>query len=259
MNIKVLKTILITTAVLLLISSCTLPSLSETTFNKDMKFRVVQISDLHINEEKQLYDNTINMINELDPDLLFITGDTIESNASLSILEEYLDGIESDCLKYAILGNWEYWGDVDVEEYKQVLERYNIKLLINEFEQIILNGFDITIYGIDDYLGGSPDLSIWNNNESEINLILAHCPILFDSLVLDKEETVNDFYMFSGHTHGGQITLFGKPLVLPEGSADYVAGLYEKGKCSLYVSRGIGNSTLDFRLFSTPTIELFSF
>jgi predicted MPP superfamily phosphohydrolase len=65
--------------------------------------------------------------------------------------------------------------------------------------------------------------------------------------------------MLSGHTHGGQVTFFGLPLILPEGSGRYCAGEYASGACELHVSRGIGNSTVDFRLFADPEIPVYGF
>jgi predicted MPP superfamily phosphohydrolase len=65
-------------------------------------------------------------------------------------------------------------------------------------------------------------------------------------------------FMFSGHTHGGQITFFGIPIYLPPGSGGYCSGRYSKGNCVLYVSRGIGNNnSLDFRFFSDPELLVY--
>jgi predicted MPP superfamily phosphohydrolase len=62
----------------------------------------------------------------------------------------------------------------------------------------------------------------------------------------------------SGHTHGGQITLFGWAFgPLPPGSGPFVAGQYETAACPLYVSRGLGTSVLPLRLFARPEIAVF--
>ena len=48
--------------------------------------------------------------------------------------------------------------------------------------------------------------------------------------------------MISGHTHGGQIALFGKALFTPNGSGQYTKGWYVRNQDMLYVMRGIGSS-----------------
>ncbi|HEU0012912.1 MAG TPA: hypothetical protein VFQ45_04475, partial [Longimicrobium sp.] len=64
--------------------------------------------------------------------------------------------------------------------------------------------------------------------------------------------------MLSGHTHGGQVNLFGWAPVLPRGSGRYVRGWFrDPGAIPLYVSRGIGTSQYPVRLGSPPELALF--
>ncbi|NTU65418.1 MAG: hypothetical protein HGB05_18960 [Chloroflexi bacterium] len=61
----------------------------------------------------------------------------------------------------------------------------------------------------------------------------------------------------SGHTHAGQLTLFGWSLWTRPGSGSYVAGWYDTPFCPLYVSKGIGTSLVPARLFARPEIAVF--
>ena len=61
----------------------------------------------------------------------------------------------------------------------------------------------------------------------------------------------------SGHTHGGQVTLFGRPFWTPRGSGRFVAGWYETPSCRLYVSRGVGMSILPIRFGARPEVAVF--
>ena len=63
--------------------------------------------------------------------------------------------------------------------------------------------------------------------------------------------------VFAGHAHGGQIRL---PLteglyapgqgILPK----LTSGSHDAGTCTMYISRGLGNSTFPFRVFNRPEI-----
>ena len=68
--------------------------------------------------------------------------------------------------------------------------------------------------------------------------------------------TTAPFTAFAGHTHGGQIAPFGVALVTPPGSGAYVKGWYGAGGQRLYVSRGLGNSDIPFRIGSPPELAL---
>jgi predicted MPP superfamily phosphohydrolase len=63
--------------------------------------------------------------------------------------------------------------------------------------------------------------------------------------------------VFCGHNHGGQVTFFGLPLYLPKMHGPYLAGDYRVGAMRLFVSKGIGTSRYDFRIFARPDILIF--
>jgi hypothetical protein len=63
--------------------------------------------------------------------------------------------------------------------------------------------------------------------------------------------------MLAGHTHGGQVAPFGIATVLPRGCGRYVAGWYREGGPPLFVSRGIGTSSLPVRIGASPELARF--
>ena len=63
----------------------------------------------------------------------------------------------------------------------------------------------------------------------------------------------------SGHGHGGLIRLpFTDGLISTEHTffPSYTAGLYEKNGSALFVTRGLGNSGITFRLFNRPEVAV---
>ena len=84
-----------------------------------------------------------------------------------------------------------------------------------------------------------------------LTVLLAHHPDFFDEAVSYGVQLV-----LSGHTHGGQIGLFGVPLVPP--LFRYMRGWYTQGQTKLYVHSGNG-SWFPYRLGCPPEIAYFRF
>ncbi|PWJ37901.1 metallophosphoesterase [Sediminitomix flava] len=222
------------------------------TFNisnsKDTPIRLLQISDLHLKTIKYQHKRLAKKINENKPDLLFFTGDSIDHNDNLMLFDEFLGLISEDIPKYAITGNWEYWGDVNLEELKTIYHKNNCKLLINEHETIQLYERKISIIGVDDYVGGDPNLrdAIEGITDSDYNIVLAHCPG-YKEVIQKYASRLKTDLVLSGHTHGGQLSFFGFVPFKPQGSGHYLKGWYTKSEPKMYVSKGIGTSILPIR------------
>lgn len=240
--------------------SCSFPLVKETNlFQEEANpIKLVQLSDIHFKSGQAIFTTMVQKVNTLNPDLIVFTGDMIENTATVDDFFNCIAGITVDCPKYAILGNWEYGAGVDTQTIRSRLQDYGIQLLVNESHSIEIRGRVLNVTGLDDFLGGHPDRSTCVFDEDGTNLVLAHCPIIFDSVRAVKTPGTH-FIMLSGHTHGGQVTFFGLPLVLPAGSGEYVAGFYYKGTDILYVSKGIGNSTIDIRMGADPNIDVLYF
>lgn len=246
--------------ILFLTAGCTQPYITEEHLYPEEAdlIKLVQLSDIHFKNEKQIFSNMIQKVNSLNPDILVLTGDMIDDSAELDNFFDCISGITIDCPKYAVLGNWEYWSGIDIDLFESRLARSDITLLINEADTIFIKDRLLSISGLDDFLGGKPDFSGCEFNNEGTNIVLAHCPVLFDSACTFKPEGTK-FIMLSGHTHAGQVTFFGVPLVIPEGSGEYVSGFYYEGEDTLYVSKGIGNSTVDIRMGAGPNIDVLYF
>lgn len=210
--------------------------------------KVIQISDLHIDSIQNFHKSLAEKINAKKPDLIVITGDAIDINGNLSVLDEFLQLINVSIKKYAITGNWEYWGKIDLLSLKAIYSKYNCDLLINENRTLSIHNRSISIIGIDDYVGGNADFSksVQGLEKSDTNLVLSHCPAHRD-IIAKQNKNIEIDLILSGHTHGGQITLFGFAPFRPPGSGNYLKGLYNSYP-PLYVSKGIGTSVLPFRL-----------
>lgn len=212
------------------------------------KIKIIQISDLHIDELRCFHKAIAKKINSIRPDLIVITGDSIDKTDKIETLNNFLGLIDVSIKKYAITGNWEYWGHVDLIELKNVYSKNNCELLINENRTITIKKREISIIGIDDFVGGNADFkkAIEHLKKTETTIVLSHCPEHRDVIARQKGDLDIDLVL-SGHTHGGQISFLGFVPFKPQGSGRYLKGWYKESEPKLYISKGIGTSILPIR------------
>ena len=207
-------------------------------------YKIVQLSDIHIGPSIDLddFDEILRLALLEHPNRVVITGDLIDK---IQWLPEVCDRLKvfakqiPDGVDY-ILGNHEFHHDVNkiVDDIKT---KTPLNVLINDNIQIMGGKQPVYIAGvsydnerrkenreamIDKALSGIP------NNAFVI--LLAHHPEFFDEAI---ERNVP--LTLSGHTHGGQIILFGMSWV-PIGTP-YVKGRYTEKNSVCYVNNGSGH------------------
>ncbi len=223
-----------------------------------MNLKIVQLSDLHLHSINTALEELARKLNQLKPDLIAITGDAIDEAENLHLLDEYLRLIDKDIPKVAILGNWEYWGEVDLKKLKAIYKKHNCTLLINESKQYKFRDKTVSVIGMDDFVGGYASYKLATDNyiKSDYNIVLNHCP-KYSEQIVERCQKDNISFILSGHTHGGQIRLFNFIPFLPQGSGKYVSGWYKELNPPMYVSKGIGTSIMPVRFGSTSEIGIF--
>ena len=224
------------------------------------RLKVIQLSDLHLRPNKTFHRSMANRINLEKPDVLLLTGDAIERPNHLSTLDYFLNLMDHDILKIAILGNKEHSGKIDLQLLGKVYENHNGILLVNESHVLDLKNRKINILGVDDYVHGAPDFakSVEGIDTSLETIVLNHCPVYREEIErLIPELKVNVNLILSGHTHGGQVTFFGRPFFTPYGSGKYVKGWYENETSKMYVSKGIGTTSLPIRFWARAEATIF--
>lgn len=219
--------------------------------------RIVQVSDLHLQTIEEFEAEVASTIMQLEPDVIAITGDSIDKGDRVGVLGDFLARLNAETPKYAVLGNWDYWSGAPRSELRKVYEQHNCRLLINETVTHERRGGVVRLTGVDDLLGGAPNVDSADGADPETpHVLLAHCPAYREQA--ERSAPGRFACMLSGHTHGGQIRFFGFAPVLPRGSGGYVSGWYRgDGRMPLYVSRGIGTSLIRARLGAPPEVSLF--
>lgn len=217
----------------------------------ESELKLVQISDLHTKGLGRIEKKVIELVNQISPDIIVLTGDVSSPGGTSEDYHEVLSLFKAPKGVYFIHGNWEYWASS--KNFNDLLSQIGIVNLDNKNVQLDEH---VWLIGFDDALEGNPseELAFKDVPSESYKIGIFHSPVYFDSV----SEKVN--ISLSGHTHGGQMKLpFLPPFWLPDGSSDYVSGWFSKGSNKMYVSRGIGTSILPLRLFCRPEIAVFSF
>ena len=234
--------------------------------------QILHLSDIHFAGKNKLHEKKFfEKLNELNPDLIFITGDIIDCNEGIDQAVSILGKLKAKVGKFAILGNHDYWDyhlvnnfeyhlrglkisdrPNNVELFVKKLESNGIKRLKNQNIVLTINGKKVMIAGTDDPVTGKVDFkkTFENMPSDSLNILLTH---VLDAVV--EMPKINLDLVFSGHTHGGQFRLpfigaFILGFRLPR---KYLDGIHQLSGFTACVSRGIGASrTLILRFFCRP-------
>lgn len=223
--------------------------------------KIAQISDIHygIGNSKNKLNKMIEKLNNTKPDIVIFTGDLIDKNYTptekeIKTITNALSKIKPKLGKYACIGD----DDTENEYFTNIMYNSNFKILKNNYDTIYnLTNKPILIYGLDNITNGSPKINTIKNKEIDnipFKIVILHEPDYIDEFI----DNYNINLILAGHSHNGQAKLPKlKPIYLPKGAKTYYGNSYKINNTEIYISNGIGNSTIDFRLFNTPSINLF--
>lgn len=240
--------------------------------------KVVQISDIHSGSltDKNAVQKAVDKINNLQPDLIFFTGDLVNNIATEAVgFVPVFQQLKAKHGVYSILGNHDYgdyaaWPDAEskianLEMLKQIHHEMGWRLLMNEHIQLEKDGEKIVVAGVENWSArgrfhsyGKLDKALNGIQDAMTVLLLSHDPSHWEAEVLNHPSKVD--ITFSGHTHGMQ---FGFELFNVKWSpVKYMykqwAGLYSKNNQHLYVNRGFGVIGYPGRVGILPEITLFT-
>jgi len=227
-------------------------------------FEFAQISDLHNAEFDDENKDILELLSQIKPDVIVLTGDLIDSrHTDMDIALDFAGKAAQIAPVYYVTGNHE----ARIPEYEQLktgLEDLGVTVLENQKVQITKDGESITLMGIQDpsfrtdYLFGDAEsvsrqaITSLQNESDGFTVLLSHRPELFDLYVDTGVDLV-----FSGHAHGGQFRLpVVGGLVAPNQGffPKYDAGQFIKENTTMIVSRGVGNSIIPVRINNPPEI-----
>ncbi len=209
---------------------------------------VLHLTDVHLRKRDAWVDRVADAVAAERPDLVALTGDVVTRGWEADAVDRFLGALPDAPLgRWAVMGNWEYWGGAPRELWEPILTRHRVELLHDRVVPLD----DLDLAGTDDLLSGDPDVDgVFAAMRGRPTLLLTHSPGIFPRIAKRPVSVV-----LAGHTHGGQvrIPLLG-PFFLPRGSGVYPWGWYEMDGVWMFVSRGLGWSVAPVRWRAAPEI-----
>lgn len=221
-------------------------------------YRIAFASDFHLEskfKEKQL-QGTAKALQALAPNLLLLGGDYQEGCEYVEPVIATLGAVSPPDGTYAVLGNNDY--ERCTEIIRAAMKNHGIILLEDSVATLRQHEDSIVIWGANAYSGLYPTTQKKKESpviegiidSSAFTILLTHTP----DYVEDAEITGVDLAL-AGHTHGGQITLFGlyAPVTASKYGTRFRTGLrYNSQGIPVIVSGGLGTSRYPIR-FCAPT------
>ena len=245
----------------------------------DLPLKIAVIADLHACDpwmSLKRIEGIVARTNALRPDITVLLGDYVVGHRHVTRTipsaewAPVLGGLKAPLGVHAVLGNHDWWDDRTVQREgrghpiaRLALEAAGIPVYENDAKRLSKDGRPFWLAGLGDQLAYMParrfrpvrrigvdDLgaTLAKVSDSAPLILMAHEPDIV-SRVPSRVAL-----QLSGHTHGGQVRLFGWSPVAPSGRK--LAYGHVRVNCDVIVSGGLGCSMMPFRLGVPPEIVL---
>ncbi|MDR6787156.1 putative MPP superfamily phosphohydrolase [Sphingomonas sp. BE138] len=204
-------------------------------------YRILQLTDLHISKlfPAAWASAVVTRANAAGSDVIVVTGDFIDGSVDMRRKDvEPLRALEAPDGVWAIPGNHEYFFHYGA--WMRHLASLGVRMLPNAHTVIRRGDAALVVAGV-------TDLSAPSVGEAapDVGLALRGAPAGAPIVLLDHQpRRARDAaakgvaLQLSGHTHGGMIV--GLDRLVARANAGFVAGRYQVGGMTLYVSNGTG-------------------
>jgi predicted MPP superfamily phosphohydrolase len=246
----------------------------------DFNLKIAVIADLHACDpwmSLERIEAIVERTNALNADIIVMLGDYVAGHRHVTRIipasewAPVLATLKAPLGVHAILGNHDWWEDKTVQREGQgptvarrALEAAGIPVYENDAKRLSKDGRPFWLAGLGDQLAylparrfrpvrriGVDDLTatLAKVSDDAPVILLAHEP---DVAVRVPARVA---LQLSGHTHGGQVRLFGWSPVVPTRYDKFAYG-HSVENCDVIVSGGLGCSIMPFRLGVPPEIVL---
>ena len=222
-------------------------------------FRIALLTDLHYGRyvRKGFVRRLLATVERLRPDMLLMCGDLVERPRHFAReLAEILREICGRLPTYAVPGNHDYYSGFG--GFRRIMRAAGVDLLVNENRLIRRGEGDeeamIALVGLDDDEWGQTDAAAATTGTPDgvFTIVATHDPIAVELIGSDCRPDV----MLAGHTHGGQVRIFGKALGCDSNYRYQLFGLSHEPGFPIYISRGLGMTGIPIRYDSMPELPM---
>jgi predicted MPP superfamily phosphohydrolase len=202
--------------------------------------KILHLSDIHFTGKvgKAYFREVVRIGNELQPDLIALTGDYADDNACIGWIPETLGRLTAKYGVYFVLGNHDTY--IDTRRVHETLNTCGPIDLGGQWLRVEIGGESIILAGNElPWIAPAADLSRCGPSSAEggpVRIVLSHSP---DQICWARANGVD--LMLCGHTHGGQIRfpLIGAILMPSFYGVKFDNGLFHVPPTILHVTRGV--------------------
>ena len=240
---------------------------------------IAAVADLHACHPwmtPERIDAVVDLTNSLRPDVIVPLGDYVTGHRFVTGAVDARDwsralsGLKAPLGVHAVLGNHDWWDDRAVQRARRgppyakgALEAVGIPVYENHAVRLVHGAHAFWLAGLGDQLAfwlmrrrypnqpfGVDDLdgTLAQVTDDAPVILLAHEP----DVMVRAPERVS--LILSGHTHGGQVRLFGWSPVVPSRYGNRFAYGHVRERCDLVVSGGLGCSIMPVRIGVPPEV-----
>ncbi|MBQ3094724.1 MAG: metallophosphoesterase [Clostridia bacterium] len=228
--------------------------------------RILHLSDLHATMFGKEQERLLSIVDSLEADIAFITGDLIDRRRTMTrddmtpallLLEQLAKRLPT----VRVDGNHELMS-VAGKQFVALADRTGAHNVTGRGLTLRRGDDRLVLVGIPDMMCVDEDEDAWRQivhtvcapYANDFRIALSHRPQFLEDYAAEGLPLV-----FSGHAHGGQVRL---PLIgglyAPEQGIlpTYSEGIYTCGDTHMLVSRGLGNSGFPLRFANRPEVGL---
>ena len=211
-------------------------------------FRIGFASDFHYESRftRKRLDNAIRALQSLNADVLLLGGDYgSPKGGDMDTLFTALGKVLTPYGIYGVMGNHDY--SYCYTKVAEAMKKNNVHLMEHKSYKLLKDGQHIIISGVRNPFdlkknGDSPSQHF---PADDFILLLTHTPDY-----AEDTDVSNANLVLAGHTHGGQVCVFGiAPVLNSNYGTRFLTGLAcNSAKIPLIVTNGIGTSQLPIRI-----------
>ncbi|MGE3874192.1 MAG: metallophosphoesterase [Parvibaculaceae bacterium] len=244
----------------------------------DFKLRIAVLADIHASEPYMSLarvERIVATVNALTPDLILLLGDYatnrrwVTRKVPITETAPILAGLKAPLGVHAILGNHDWWDDKAAQKrragpclYRTALETAGLPVYENDGVRLVHKDKPFWLMGLADQIAfiegrnrfaGLDDLdaTLAKVTDDAPVILMIHEPDAFTRVPSRVALTL------AGHTHGGQVRLFGYSPIVPSAYGNRFAyGHVVEDDRHLIVSGGLGCSILPVRFGVPPEVNL---
>lgn len=207
--------------------------------------RIAVVADVHLPDQIVSLPDLLRRLQKEKPDAIFLPGDLTNSYTDFDAdgLRKLARALVKIAPCFAVPGNHEQRLDRE-KKYRKILMFCGVHYMSDSYADWHKDGATLRLYGMGEQLPTAPD---------QPAVLLAHRPEYFRDYCTAGWQIV-----VCGHAHGGHVRLGKRSLFSPDQGfvPHYTNGVYVQGQTRMVVSRGLGNSSIPWRVNNPPHLPI---